>query len=186
MVQNENMVQLYFNCLKVILDVSLLFWTKYFGLFQLLISKVFTCLLSLMLLIPLWTLDYYPSLNPHHCAISCYDEKYCWGPNYRQTYTSHYKCINAAAYPVLLAYFSARTSLSIQDWIAGQMRSESVICEALKSVCPPRLQYGPAEKLTTRKSEEVPQGVNPFLRRRRHSRSDASPAGEEKLSRFLL
>ena len=66
------------------------------------------------------------------------------------------------------------------------MRSESVICEALKSVRPLRLQYGPVEKLTTRKSEEVPQGVNPFLRRRRHSRSNASPAGEEKLSRFLL
>ena len=90
--------------------VCRLFWMCQYSktLFQLLISKVVTCLLPLMLLIPLWTPDYYPSLNPH-CTVPSRAMKNIAYVPITQKHTGYYKISNfslhkVTTYPDCLPY----------------------------------------------------------------------------------
>ena len=76
----------------------------------------------------------------------------------------------------------ASSSLYTAGMKNRSMRSESVICEALESVHSLRLQYGPAEKLTTRKSE-VSQGlIHSYIPACSHARSlECHPGGWGKV-----
>ena len=126
------------------------------------------CLLPIKLLGPLWTPDYYPSLNLH-CAISR-NEKYRLGPNYTETHTPRHKSCQVQKCSMILwesvgnlpcvvcALLLTYPLVSYKTEQQAKWEAYEKIGEALKSVHSARLQYGPAEKLTTRKSE-VSQGL---------------------------
>ena len=159
------------------------------------------CLLPIKLLGPLWTPDYYPSLNLH-CAISR-NEKYRLGPNYTETHTPRHKSCqvqkcsmilweSVGNLPSIARSLCTITYISsgfLQDWTAGQMRSiwEDRWSFKISPLCP-------ASIWSRREIDHTQVGglsrVNPFLRRLpTHIPArmpPAAPAGEEKLSRFPL